>query len=256
MRAMKALLLVVTLAFLAAGTWLWFMPDDGRATSRSRQAAATPGGSASDASPRTGPEAAEVQRLTARLAMLEDRVGDLVAELETLRSDVHRRPAPTAATDAATLLAAAPAEPGGGGLSDAQRQAISEILERAREDEAALRADERARREEELVQERAGRIADTLTLTARDRELLAQHLRLEAERRRDIIDRSRDPDYDRSQLREDFLSLRDWSEKHLVETFGAPLAGQIRYAERQARGSSLEPARMGLDGVGVPVDQR
>lgn len=252
MRTMKALLLVVTLAFLAAGTWLWFMPDDGRATARSRQTAATPG----NASIRTGPEADEVQRLTARISMLEDRVGDLVAELETLRSDVHRRPAPAAATDAASLLAAAPAEPGGGGLSDAQRQAISEILERAREEEAALRADERARREEELVQDRAGRIAEALTLTARDRELLAQHLRLEAERRRDIIDRSRDPDYDRSQLREDFLSLRDWSEKHLVDTFGAPLAGQIRYAERQARGSSLEPARMGLDGVGAPGDQR
>ena len=207
----------------------------------------TPGRTVGPEAPSAAPAPGEDPLLREELTMLADRVEDLSAELDMLRGDLSRRPAPGALDSEQVVLAAAAEQ---AQFTEEQRAAISDILARAREQEAELRASERAAREEQLVLDRAGRIAEQLALSIGDETALADHLRTEADRRREIIDRSRAEDYDRDLLRDEFVALRDWSEQNLIDTFGADLAGQIRAAERNTRGSSLDRERGGRRGGG------
>ena len=217
MGAVKFIAVIVIALLLAAVAFLWFQPAGWRPLpERAENAAAFPVG----AQPSQGDAAssAELEALRTQVAMLGDQVGSLSAELELLRTSVQRRPVEPAGSAATEALLSAAA--GQDRFTDAQREAITEILERAREQEATLRAEERAAREEQMVLDRAGRIAEKLGLAPADQTLLADHLRTESDKRREIIDRSRQADYDRELLRDEFVALRDWSEAHLIETFG------------------------------------
>jgi hypothetical protein len=226
----SAMKLALTLALalclaLAIGATRWLRPAE------SEPMAALPATGAPNPEGRAQESTrSELELLVARVAMLEDRLGDLEGELELLRSSVERRPAETAAE----LAAGAPAERGE--FTEAERQAMAAILARAREEEALRRAEERAVREEELLLERARHVAVELALPPADEARLALHLREEARRREAILERWRAEELDRELLAAELLALRDWSEQHLAATFGADLAARIRQAERPRRG--------------------
>ena len=150
----------------------------------------TPGRTVGPEAPSAAPAPGEDPLLREELTMLADRVEDLSAELDMLRGDLSRRPAPGALDSEQVVLAAAAEQ---AQFTEEQRAAISDILARAREQEAELRASERAAREEQLVLDRAGRIAEQLALSVGDETALADHLRTEADRRREIIGRGLRP---------------------------------------------------------------
>jgi hypothetical protein len=210
---------------LTGGAALWFQPVQREPAA----VAVTPG-----SGPRAEADTDEVELLAARIAMLEDRLGDVEAALELLRSAVERQPAGTA-RDPADLARLAAEERGE--FTDAERQAMAAILARAREQEALRRAAERAAREEELVLDRARYVAAELGLPPADEACLAEHLREEDRRRGAILERWRAEQADRELLGAELLALHDWSEQHLAETFGAELAARIRETERARRGS-------------------
>ena len=240
---MKILSFLGGAAALGVGLLAW----QGLRPSEPSPTAASPG--VADAVPAAPADAGQLTALRAEVSMLDQRVGQLAGELELLRTALQRRPAeaasaPVRSADEVVRAAAA----GGTEFNEEQRAAIAEILARAREQEAELRAEERATREEQQLVDRAGRIADQLSLASGDELALVDHLRKEAAKQRDIIERSRAEDYDRELLRDEFVALRDWSQQHLIDTFGQTLADQIREAERGTRGSTLDRGGRGGDG--------
>jgi hypothetical protein len=224
---MRLALAVVLGIGLAVGAALWSAPG-GRAP---RDGPAEP---LRDERGPTAPPAAsavELELLRAEVAMLADRIGDLEAELELLRSALERRPAEEPAA------AATGARP-----SAAERQAALTALEQAREALAARRAAERAEREERMISERARRIAAELELDPVAEARLAECLAAEAQELRALLERWSAGEADRGLLGAEFLALRDAGAERLRGAFGPELAARILRAEREGRGRLPNPS--------------
>ena len=186
----------------------------------------------------------EVAALRGEVQMLAQRIVDLEREVSMFRDQVSRRPVPTPVQPAgAPRSNAAP----GASFSEEERAAIVRILEDAREQELAQREEERLQREEDLLLARAGRIATEVGLSAADQKVLTDHMLVAAVKRREILDLARQDGFDRERMRDQFLELRDWSERTLVDTFGAGLAAEIQDVERSTRGGDRFFGRGGQD---------
>jgi hypothetical protein len=199
-------------------------------------AAAVPPGAPGALDPAADP--AGLESLRDELQVLSQRVVDLERELSMLRDERARRPAEVTEEPTAGAQALAGAE-----FDAGERAAIVRILEEERDLELQRREEERLQREEDLILARAERIATEIGLSAADQKTLTDHMLVAAVKRREILKAAREEDFDRELMRDQFIELRDWNEKTLIDSFGPDLASQIQQVERGSRGGDRSPGR-------------